>query len=59
MPKKDNPKKKPEKHHQDLLKPLSMSELDMDEALDAFMQVDPKKVDKRLKDEGILKPKKS
>jgi len=45
--------------HQQNLKPLSMNPLSMDEALKAFMEVDPQKVDERLEKEGIGKAPKT
>ncbi len=39
------------------LKPISLHPLSVKKALSAFMAVDPKKVKRRLKREGVIKPK--
>ncbi len=49
MKKSKSERPPPQKKHR--LEPLSLSPLTPEEALKAFMQVDPKKVEKRLKDE--------
>lgn len=40
-----------------LLKPLSMHPLDIEDAIKGFLQTDPKKVEERLKKDGIIKKK--
>ena len=53
---KTKPKRKTKGEH--VLKNLSMHPLTMEDALKAFMQVDPKKVDERLEKDGITSGRK-
>lgn len=41
------------------LKPISLHPLSMEEALAAFMEVAPEKVEKRLIEDGVIKDRKS